>query len=79
MVFTLLGQLLVWCSSIPCEKTSTQNFLPFFLWCDITGTRIIFLLPFSKNIKLFLHEQDITSFPTHYSILEVLRNNHFDA
>ncbi len=28
MIFTILGFLLVWCSFIPCEKTSTQNFLP---------------------------------------------------
>jgi hypothetical protein len=27
MVLTILGLLLVWFSSIPCEKTSTQNFL----------------------------------------------------
>ena len=32
MVFTILGLLLVWCSSIPCEKTSTQNFLPILFY-----------------------------------------------
>ena len=57
MVFTILGFLLVWYSSIPCEKNfNTKLSSHSFLWGDIRGTKKSYLLLFYSRIKLYLHE-----------------------